>query len=204
MAPDAQARVVLAGGIGSGKSTAGRLFASLGAEVIDADEVGHVILEPEGAAFDGVAARWPDFASEGAIDRTALGRLVFSDPAELEALEALTHPAIRSTITQRLVSSQTQVVVVEVPLLSDFLGDGWQRIVVDTPDAIRRQRLLARGMTEADVDQRMAAQPSRVEWLEAADLVLENSGTAEDLAAAVAAMFDVLRSSLPDEDSARD
>jgi dephospho-CoA kinase len=130
--------------------------------------------------------------------------LVFSDPAELEALEALTHPAIRSTITQRLVSSQTQVVVVEVPLLSDFLGDGWQRIVVDTPDAIRRQRLLARGMTEADVDQRMAAQPSRVEWLEAADLVLENSGTAEDLAAAVAAMFDVLRSSLPDEDSARD
>ncbi|MEE8330846.1 MAG: dephospho-CoA kinase [Acidimicrobiia bacterium] len=196
MAPDAQARVVLTGGIGSGKSTAGRLLASLGAEVIDADEVGHAVLEPGGVAFEAVAARWPDFVADQAIDRTALGRLVFSDPAELRALESLTHPAIRSTIRQRLASVEARVVVVEVPLLSDFLGDGWRRIVVDTPDSIRKERLLARGMTEADVDQRMAAQPSRAEWLEAADLVLDNAGTAEDLAAAVAAVFQALRSSV--------
>lgn len=189
MAPDAQARVVLTGGIGSGKSTAGRLFAALGAEVIDADEVGHAVLEPGGAAFAAVAARWPQFADGGAIDRAALGRLVFSDPVELAALESLTHPAIRSTITQRLECVEAPVVVVEVPLLSDFLGDDWRRIVVDTPDPIRKERLLARGMTEGDINQRMAAQPSRAEWLEAADLVLDNSGTPEDLAAAVAATF---------------
>lgn len=189
MAPDAQARVVLAGGIGSGKSTAGRLFAALGAEVIDADEVGHAILEPGGAAFAAVAARWPQFAGGEAIDRAALGRLVFSDPTELAALESLTHPAIRSTIAQRLESVEASVVVVEVPLLSDFLGDGWRRVVVDTPDPVRKERLLARGMMEEDIDQRMAAQPSRKEWLGATDLVLDNSGTAEDLAAAVAATF---------------
>ncbi len=193
MAPDAQARVVLAGGIGSGKSTAGRLFASLGAEVIDADEVGHAVLEPGGAAFEAVAARWPDFVVDQAIDRPALGRLVFSDLAELKALESLTHPAIRSTIGRRLASVEAQVVVVEVPLLSDFLGDGWRRIVVDTGDSVRKERLLARGMTEADVDQRMAAQPSRAEWLEAADLVLDNSGTAEDLEAEVRALLDQLQ-----------
>lgn len=192
MAPDAQARVVLTGGIGSGKSTAGRLFASLGAEVIDADEVGHVVLEPSGAAFDAVAARWPDVVRLGTIDRPALGRLVFSDPEELATLESITHPAIRSTISLRLTSVDAAVVVVEVPLLSDFLGEGWQRVVVDCPDALRKERLLGRGMTAADIDQRMAAQPSRADFLAAADHVLNNSGSLEDLEGEVGRVLELL------------
>ena len=68
-----------------------------------------------------------------------------------------------------------------MPLLSDFLGDGWVRVVVDVPDAVRRDRLLDRGMTIADIEQRMAAQPTRDEWLAAAAVVVDNSGTVEEL-----------------------
>jgi dephospho-CoA kinase len=181
MSTHAQARVVLCGGIGSGKSTAGGLFGAAGAEVIDADEVGHRVLEPGGAAFDAVSTRWPRVVVDGVIDRGALGQIVFGDPGELGELEAITHPAIRASIVGRLAAASAPLIVVEVPLLSHFLGDGWQRVVVDCPDHIRRQRLLARGMTAADVSQRMAAQPAREEWLAAADLVIDNSGTRREL-----------------------
>ena len=86
----AQARVVLCGGIGSGKSTVGTLLAARGAFVIDADEVGHRVLEPGGRAFDPVAGRWPSVVVDNAIDRGALGRIVFDDAAQLAELEAIT------------------------------------------------------------------------------------------------------------------
>jgi dephospho-CoA kinase len=181
MSAHAQARVVLCGGIGSGKSTAGKLLGAAGAEVIDADEVGHRVLEPAGVAFGAVAARWPQVVVDGVIDRSALGRIVFADPGQLGELEAITHPAIRSAILSRLTEAAAAVTVVEIPLLRHFLGEGWQRAVVDCPDDVRRKRLLARGMTTADISQRMASQPSREDWLEAADFVIDNSGSVEEL-----------------------
>ena len=101
MSPSAQVLLVLSGGIGSGKSTVGRRLAERGMAVIDADEVGHRVLEPDGAAFDEVAQRWPEVVSEDSIDRTALGRVVFGDAAQLRELEAITHPAIRAEIESR-------------------------------------------------------------------------------------------------------
>lgn len=166
-------RYLLTGGIGSGKSTAGQVFATLGAFVVSADRVGHTVIAPGGEAFDAVATRFPEAAVDGAIDRPALAARVFADPAELRALEEITHPAIRSAI-DRLIAGKTGVVMVEVPLITDYFGPAWKRIVVDAPTEIRMQRLLDRGMARGDIEARMGAQPSRGEWLEVADLVVDN------------------------------
>ncbi|HSM01877.1 MAG TPA: dephospho-CoA kinase [Acidimicrobiia bacterium] len=164
---------LLTGGIGSGKSTAGRVFGDLGAFVVSADRVGHAVIAPGGAASEQVAARFPEAVFGGEIDRSALAELVFADRAELRALEAITHPAIRAEI-DRSIAGREGVVMVEVPLITDFFGPEWKRIVVDAPTEIRIRRLLDRGMAPDDIDARMAAQPSRGEWLEVADLVVDN------------------------------
>ncbi len=173
--------VLLSGGIGAGKSEVGRRLGARGADVIDADRVGHEVLEPGGDAFASVAARWPQVVAAGRIDRAALGRIVFADPAELAALEAMTHPAIAARIAARVASSGRRVVVVELPLTVDLFGPGWVRVVVDAPEHVRRRRLAARGMAPADVDARLAAQPDRDEWLAAADYVVDNSGERDAL-----------------------
>lgn len=168
-------RHLLTGGIGSGKTTAASFFESLGAVVISADQVGHLVIAPDGEAFDAVARRFPLALVDGEIDRSVLASQVFGDPSELAALEAITHPAIRRRVVD-LLPEDDAVALVEVPLISDFLGPGWGRIVVDAPVPVRLQRLLLRGMTRVDAEARMDAQPTRGEWLEAADLVIDNRG----------------------------
>jgi len=167
------ARYLLTGGIGSGKSTAGTVFERLGATIVSADRIGHAVIAPGGEAFEAVASRFPQAVVDGVVDRPALAARVFGDPAELRALEEITHPAIRARIDVE-VADRCGVVLVEVPLITDFFGPGWLRIVVDAPTEVRIARLLARGMTPADVAARMSAQPSRGEWLAIADLVVDN------------------------------
>ncbi len=186
-------RLILSGGIGSGKSTAARIASELGVHVIDADLVGHSVLASDGEAFEQVAELWPEVVVDGEIDRRALGRIVFSDPSRLEQLQAITHPAITSRIERLVDSSGSEVVLVELPLPDDLLGPGWSRIVVDAPDGVRRQRLLSRGMTDDEIRERMAAQPSRREWIELADHVLDNSGSVGELRAQTEALLARLR-----------
>lgn len=173
-------RHLLTGGIGSGKTTAASFFEMLGAVVISGDQVGHSVIAPDGEAFDAVARRFPLALVNGEIDRSLLASHVFENAAELAALEAITHPAIRRRVVE-LLPEDDAVTLVEVPLIADFLGPGWGRIVVDAPVSVRLQRLLARGMTQADAEARMDAQPTRGEWLEAADLVIDNRGDLESL-----------------------
>jgi dephospho-CoA kinase len=175
-------RWVLSGGIGSGKSEVGRMLAATGVRVIDADRVGHRVLEPAGRAFAGVVARWPDVLRNGVIDRKKLAAIVFSDPEQLRELESLTHPAIFGSIRSDLEGFQG-IAVVEAPILSDALG--WPRIVIDAPDEMRLARVVARGMDPDDARRRLTAQPSRGEWLAAGDLVIPNTGALEELARAV-------------------
>ena len=179
-------RAILGGGIGSGKSTAGRILRERGIHVIDADLVGHEVLAGPASAM--VAERWPDAVRDGRIDRAALARIVFSAPARLHELEEMVHPLIRRRIREEAGAIDAPVVV-EVPLPGDFLGPGWHRVVLDAPDRVRIERLLGRGMPAGEIVRRMAAQPTREEWLRDADEVIDNSGSIEELAGALAAWW---------------
>jgi dephospho-CoA kinase len=188
-------RVVLTGGIGSGKSTAARLMADRGAIVIDADRIGHDLLEPGAAGFDPVARRWPEVVDgDGRIDRRLLGRIVFANTLELEELEAILHHLIRSEIARKIDQVPADaLLVVELSVPAPILGDGWYTVVVDTPDDVRIERLIARGMDAGEVEQRMARQPGRSAWLAMADEVLSNDGSAIGLARRVDELMAKLR-----------
>ena len=177
-----RSRLLLCGGIGSGKSEVAGMLARRGITVIHADGIGHAVLEPEGEAFRDVAERWPPTVVDGHIDRGRLASVVFGDPTELRMLESITHPHIRARIERILEGVEPGApVVVELPLLADLLGPGWARAVVDAPDHVRLERLRARGMDDAGIKARMAAQPGREAWLAAADVVVDNRGTPAEL-----------------------
>lgn len=175
-----QRRWILSGGLASGKSLVRRLFDDAGVTTIDADSVGHEVLEPGGPAFDEVAARWPGVLVDGVIDRQALARIVFNDPQELLELETVTHPSIFSLI-KGMSEGLEPLIVVEMPLLGNGLGAAWSRIVVDCRDEVRLERAISRGLDRRDAIARMARQPTRREWLAAADLVIPNHGGVEEL-----------------------
>lgn len=174
-------RWVLSGGIGSGKSSVRMLLERAGLRTIDADSVGHDVLVEE--AKDEVSARWPAVVVDERIDRSALAAIVFSDAEALRELESITHPHIFGRITADL-DGYMAPAIVEIPLLGTVLG--WPRLVVDTEDGLRRDRLLARGASLDDVEGRMATQPSRRQWLASANGVIPNHGSKEDLERTVA------------------
>jgi len=183
---------VLCGGLASGKSAVGAILGDRpGILAIDADEVGHQVLEPDGPAFSEVAAAWPQVVSEGRIQRASLAAIVFARDAELKKLESITHPHIFGTITRR-VEDFDGVVVVEAPILHHGLGPGWGRIVVDAEDEARLDRAVARGLTREEAKSRMAVQPTREEWLSHTDVVIPNHGTIGELEATVERLVPLL------------
>lgn len=164
----------------------------LGAVVVSADEVGHRVLEPGGAAYAAVVRRWPDVVVDGRIDRARLAGIVFNDPRELAVLEAMTHPAIGERLRSLAEAAGDRPVVVELPVLADLLGPGWVRIFVDAPAGLRKERALARGGDPADVTRRMAVQPSREQWLAWADRVIVNDADLATLERRVRELWDDL------------
>ena len=178
-------RLIIGGGIGSGKSAVGRLLAERGFEVLEADRVGHAVLAKDPTVAGLVAARWPETLVEGSIHRARLARIVFADPEQLRALEAVTHPAIRDEIRRWSRDVGERPAAVEIPVLADLTGPGWTRITVDAPADVRIERLRGRGMSGPEIETRMAAQPTRNEWLAAAEVVLDNGGAPDALAAQV-------------------
>lgn len=172
---------VIGGGIGSGKSAFGKILSEFGGLLIESDRIGHDVLEPSGAAFSDVAARWPVAVKDGVIDRATLGSIVFSDEEQLAELEAVTHPAIRRRI-EELIERADAPVVLEVPVLVPFVeGDDVVHVFIDSSRDLRLERAVARGGGEADVRRRMLAQAARDEWLAWADRVIDNSGSPERL-----------------------
>ena len=182
----------LTGGIGSGKSTVSNLLAEMGAVVIDADAIVHEVQAPGGAAYQpmvdhfGPAVVEPD----GVLDRQAIAAIVFNDPEQLAALNAIVHPLVGQAIMEALEAQAAtdNVVILDVPLLvesgrSDMAG----LIVVDAPVEVAVARAVARGpASEDDVRARIAKQATREDRLAKADLVIDNSGSLEDLTAQVA------------------
>lgn len=183
-------RILLGGGIGAGKTIAGRRFAVHGFTVVEADRLGHEVLEPGGAAFDDVVARWPAALVDGRIDRSILAAIVFSDAALLGELERMTHPHIVRAITQ--LGGESDRIVVEVPVLVEPEGE-WTRVSVTAPLSVRRDRAIGRGSTPRDVDLRMERQADAESWAEWADETIINDGTIEELEQAVDALWRRLR-----------
>ena len=180
-------RVGLTGGIGSGKSTAARCLAGLGAVVVDADAVAREVVEPGMPALTAVRARFGDavFGPDGALDRPALGRLVFADPAALADLEAITHPAIwRRTAELMAEAPDDAVVVHDMPLVVEkAMGDQYHLVVVVGADEeVRVERLVRdRAMEAADARTRIEAQADDDARRAAADIWLDNGGTPDHL-----------------------
>ena len=181
----------LTGGMGVGKSTVASLFLERGAVVIDADDLAREVVEPREPAYAAVVERFGPsvVAADGRLDRRALAEIVFSDPAARADLEAVVHPAVAAARDRRLaqLAGTDRIVVAVVPLLVEV---GWDDadavVVVDCPEEVAVRRLVeGRGMEEADVRRRMAAQAARAERLARADLVITNDGTPADLAAEV-------------------
>lgn len=184
-------RVGLTGGIASGKSEVARRLVELGAVLVDADAIAREVVEPgtEGLA-EIVEAFGPEMLTDdGALDRGALGAVVFADPARRELLNSIVHPRVRARAGEIVAQAPGDAVVVQdIPLLVETgqTSNFDAVIVVDAPDEVRIRRLGERnGLTEEQSRARMAAQASREERLEAADYVIENTGTLLELRDAV-------------------
>jgi dephospho-CoA kinase len=191
--------VGLTGGIGSGKSEVERLLAAHGAVVVDSDRLAREVVEPRTPGFAAVVAAFgPQVVGpDGQLDRAALAARVFADEAARRRLEAIVHPLVAAADAAVSAAAPPGSVVVHgVPLLvENGLADRYDTVVVvDAPDDVRLRRLVdVRGMTEADARARMAAQAGRAERLAAADHVVVNDGTLEQLADRVAALWEQLR-----------
>lgn len=191
--------VGLTGGIGSGKSTVAALLAGRGAHVIDLDDIARHVAAPGGAAYDDLAGHFGTAVvrADGTLDRAAIATRVFSDPAELKALNAITHPAIAAVTLSRLaaladeaaVGDEEALVVLEIPLLTEATKGRYGLaavVVVDAPVEVAVRRLfVTRGMSKADAEARARAQPSREDRLRLADVVIDNGGSMGDLRASV-------------------
>ena len=176
--------VGLTGGIGAGKSTVAELLVARGAALIDADRIAREVVEPGRPAHAALVARFGEgiVAPDGTIDRGALASVAFADPGALADLNAITHPAIGAVMAERRAALEggDAVVLLDVPLLTPAhrqLLDLDVVLVVDCdPEQCVARAVEQRGMAEADVRARMAAQATRADRLEGADLVVDNSG----------------------------
>lgn len=180
-------KVGLTGGIGAGKSEVSRLLVARGAVLIDADRIAREVVAPGTPGLAAVADAFGEevLAADGTLDRPKLGSIVFADPAELATLNSIVHPLVgaRSSELERAAAADA-VVVHDVPLLTENgLAPLYDVVVVvDASPETQLDRLVRlRGMTEQDARARMAAQASRKERLEIADVVIDNDVSLSDL-----------------------
>lgn len=168
----------LTGSIGMGKSTAAAMFRHDGIAVHDADAVVHDLLGRGGAAVPAVAQAFPEAVRDGAVDRKALGALVFGKPEALRRLEAILHPLVRRRMRRFLQQAGRRgdrLVVLDIPLLFETGGERFcdAVAVVSAPQLLQRQRVLARpGMTEKKFAAILAAQMPDREKRRRADQVV--------------------------------
>lgn len=189
------ALIGLSGGIASGKSTVARLLTAKGATIVDADRIGHAVLVRGAPGYQPVLDRFGSgvLGEDGEIDRARLGAAVFADPQARRDLEAVSHPLIFAEMARVIQQAQREdpggVVVVDAPLLVETGGAGrlgLQALVVVAADPGQQlARAVARGTSRERAEAVIAAQAPIERKLAAADYVLDNRGTPEELAAGV-------------------
>ena len=199
-------RVGLTGGIGSGKSEVARRLAEHGAVLIDADVAAREVVMPGSPGLARIAAAFGDgvLRPDGSLNRERLGEIVFADPGLRGKLNAIVHPLVREWMQEaERAAVQTDgdaIVVHDVPLLAESRGKaGFDAvIVVDVPPDLQLERLVSqRGMAAEQASARMAAQASREQRLAVADIVIDNSGSLDDLDRRVAEVWSDLERRVP-------
>lgn len=177
----------LTGGIGSGKSTVAQLCAERGARVVSADELARRAVEPGSEALTRLSRHFGGqlLLPDGSLDRAALGRRVFADPQARRTVERLLHPRIQALANHAFAGMPTGATVIyDIPLLVEVAdaADFDEVCVVEAPLEVRLARLAARGLARADALARINQQASDAERRAVADVVLDNSGSLEQLA----------------------
>ncbi|MEC5149620.1 dephospho-CoA kinase [Cryobacterium sp. GrIS_2_6] len=193
----------LTGGIASGKSTVASALAEYGAVVVDADRLAREVVEPGTPVLAAIATEFGTalVAPDGALDRQALGAIVFGDPAALARLNAIVHPAVRSLTNERIraagLANPSAVVVYDVPLLVEAAVEHWFDLVVvtqATPETRMQRMVDLRRMSQEDAAQRIRNQADDAERLAIADVVIDTDGTLEDTLRQVDELWERVRS----------
>jgi len=183
-------RIALTGGIASGKTTVAKLFTTLGARLIDTDQIARDILAPPSTTLDRIVARFGPgiLLGNGALDRAQLRRIVFADADARRDLEAITHPVIHEQVERLAQQLGGPYQLVAVPLLVETgTADRYDRVlVVDASPEAQKRRLMQRdGVDATAADRMLAAQATRAERRAAAHDVIDNEGDLWRLAAQV-------------------
>jgi dephospho-CoA kinase len=186
--------VGVTGGIGSGKSTAARMFAEYGAGLVDTDAIALALTQAGQPAVLEIAQRFgPDYVTpEGALDRARMRTRVFADPAAKQQLEAILHPLIRAEVAAQVRGSAAPYLLILIPLLVETGGYptlAKRILVVDADERTQIERTMARSaLTEDQVRAIMRTQVSRQERLAAADDIIDNNGGLDHLRGQVQAL----------------
>ena len=180
------------GGIGSGKSTVSGYFRDRGVQVLDADEISRQVTDVGGVALPEIAELLGSRAitSKGALNRSYVASLVFSEKNKLDKLSSIIHRYVLSTIGEEIAKAaekKVKLIVLDVPIpvrhgFVDVCNQIW---VVSASDPVRLERLEGRGMDRDDAKKRMAMQMTRAEYEELGDVILVNDGTLEELYAQI-------------------
>jgi dephospho-CoA kinase len=182
--------VALTGGIASGKSTVARRLSELGAVIVDADVLAREVVEPGTEGLARIAETFGPsvITADGALDRPALGAIVFADPQKRAALNAITHPAVWKRAKELFAEAEAvdehAVIVYDVPLLVEAEADRPITfdlvVVVHAGAETRVERLVTlRGMSRAEATSRIRSQASDAERLAVADVVIDSDSTLE-------------------------
>jgi dephospho-CoA kinase len=180
-------RIGLTGGIGSGKSTVSALLASRGAVIVDADRIAREVVEPGTPGLARIVETFGErvLAADGSLDRAALAAVVFADAEARSRLDGIVHPLVRARAAELIAAVPPGTVVVnDVPLLVETgQASSYDLVlVVEADPATRVSRLVQRGLTAEDAQARIAVQASDEQRRAVADVVVDNSGTPEELA----------------------
>jgi dephospho-CoA kinase len=188
--------IALTGGIGAGKSLVANYFFTLGAKVIDADQLARSAIERGSDGFDEVVTNFGDeILKDGDIDRSKLAEIIFSDPKKRNLLESIIHPKVQQGLADAKKSlGEDEILIYEIPLLVETNAASKFDLVitVEAPIADRIERLKARGLFQSEIEKRIASQATEEQRREIANIVIENSGSEEELLRKVEAIWEDL------------